>query len=88
MTRRELYLRETTAAVRNVRIAGEVMLLERLGLANGMATAGRFLGAISAEEDIRLFQLTENAYQRRRAELRAEQHPYGQTYQAANVEAA
>lgn len=88
MTRRALYLRETTAAVRNVRTAGETMLLEQLGLANGMVTAGLFLGVITAEEDGRLYQLTQNAYQRRRAELRADIHPYGQTYQAATQEAA
>ena len=53
-----------------------------------MVTAGLFLGVITAEEDGRLYQLTQNAYQRRRAELRADLHPYGQTYQAATQEAA
>jgi hypothetical protein len=88
MSRHALWLRETMAAVRNIRTSSEAMLIERLGLANGMATAGLFLGAISTEEDARLYKLAQNAYQRRRAELNANQHPYARTYQTATKEAA
>jgi len=88
MSRQALYLRETTAAICKVRESSEHMLLEQYGYAMGMAAAGLFLGARPDGQYARLWDLAHNAYQYRRAELRAEQHPFGRTYLAPQQEAA
>ncbi len=83
MSRQALYLRETTAAICKVREASEHMLLEQLGYATGMITAGLYLGALNHHEYDRLWDLATNATKYRRTELRAEQHPFGRTYTPA-----